>query len=214
MVPADQQERIEPFARLAQKMGKLLIQPIEGRIKSIESEYGGKAADFGRNTKYITRLALMGMLDPILQEPVNIVNAEFVATERGIRLSESVTTESKGFTNIMTITVKTDTMEESVSGNVSSADKIRIVAIGEYMTDMTPGGDVVISRHRDVPGVIGQFATIIGRYNVNIAGMQVGRNQPGQEAIMVLNVDAAVPQEAMDEIMKIDGVSTARFAHI
>ncbi len=214
MVPADQQERIEPYARLAQKMGKLLIQLIDGRIKSIEIEYGGKAAEFGRNTKYITRLALKGMLDPILQEPVNIVNAEFVATERGIRLSESVTTESKGFTNIMTITVKTDMMEESVSGNVSSADKTRIVAIGEYMTDMTPGGDVVISRHRDVPGVIGQFATIIGRYGVNIAGMQVGRNEPGQEAIMVLNVDAAVPQEAMDEIVKINGVSTARYAHI
>lgn len=214
MVPADLQERIEPYAQLAQKMGKLLIQLIDGRIESIEIEYGGKAADFGRNTKYITRLALKGMLDPILQVPVNIVNAELAATERGIRVSESITAESKGFTNIMTIRLKTDSMEESVAGNVSSADKIRIVAIGEYMTDMTPGGDVVISRHRDVPGVIGQFATIIGKYNVNIAGMQVGRNEPGQEAIMVLNVDDAVPQEAMDQIVQIDGVSTARYAHI
>lgn len=215
MVPLDQQERIEPYALLAQKMGKLLIQLIDGRLESVEIEYGGKAADFGRNTKYITRLALKGMLDPILQEPVNIVNAEFAAKERGIRISESITPESKGFTNIITIKLKTDTMQESVSGNVATPpEKIRVVAIGEYMTDMTPGGDVVISRHRDVPGVIGQFATIIGRYDVNIAGMQVGRNEPGQEAIMVLNVDAAVPQEAMDEIVKIDGVSTARYAHI
>ncbi len=95
MVPLDQQERIEPYALLAQKMGKLLIQLIDGRLESVEIEYGGKAADFGRNTKYITRLALKGMLDPILQEPVNIVNAEFAAKERGIRISESITPPSQ-----------------------------------------------------------------------------------------------------------------------
>ena len=214
MVPPDLKDRIEPYAKLAEKMGKLLMQLIEGRITTIEIEYGGKAAEFGQSTKYITRVALKGMLDQILQGGVNIVNAEFEATSRGIKVSESITEESKGFTNIMTIRVSTDTMAESVSGNVSSADKLRIVAIGEYMTDMTPGGDVVISRHQDVPGVIGRFATIIGRYGVNIAGMQVGRNQPGQEAIMVLNVDAPVPQDAMDEILTIEGVFTAKYASI
>ena len=214
MVPPDLKDRIEPYAKLAEKMGKLLMQLIEGRITTIGIEYGGKAAEFGQSTKYVTRVALKGMLDQILQGGVNIVNAEFEATSRGIKVSESITEESKGFTNIMTIRVSTDTMAESVSGNVSSADKLRIVAIGEYMTDMTPGGDVVISRHQDVPGVIGRFATIIGRYGVNIAGMQVGRNQPGQEAIMVLNVDAPVPQDAMDEILTIDGVFTAKYASI
>lgn len=214
MIPPDQQDRIEPYAILAQKMGKLLIQLVEGRIESIDIEYGGKAADFGRHLKYITIFALKGILDPILQTPVNIVNAEFIAKERGIRISESITDESRGFTNIFTITIRTDKMSESVSGNVAGPNKLRIVALGEYMTDMTPGGDVVISRHRDVPGVIGKFATIIGRHNVNIAGMQVGRNEPGQEAIMVLNVDAEVPAEAMTEILKIDGVTTAKYARI
>jgi D-3-phosphoglycerate dehydrogenase len=214
MIPGEQKDLIEPYALLAAKMGKLLIQLVEGRLQAIEIEYGGKAADFRQNTKYITRVALKGMLDPILQSPVNIVNAEFVAKERGIKISETITEESRGFTNIVTITARTDSMTESVSGNVSSPNKLRIVGIGEYMTDMTPGGHVVISRHRDVPGVIGQFATIIGRHDVNIAGMQVGRNQPGEEAIMVLNVDSEVPAEAMEEILKIKGVSTAKYANI
>lgn len=214
MVAPDQQERIDPYVRLVKKMGSLLIQLVEGRIESIEIEYGGKAAELGSNSKYITRMALKGILDPILQTPVNIVNAELAAKERGIRVSEIITDKSLGFTNIVTISVKTDKMSESVSGNVSSPEKLRIVKIGEYMTDMTPGGDVVISRHHDVPGIIGQFATIIGKYGVNIAGMQVGRNQPGEEAIMVLNVDSEVPQEAMDQILKIDGVFTAKYAHI
>ncbi|MBN1194872.1 MAG: phosphoglycerate dehydrogenase [Methanomicrobiaceae archaeon] len=214
MIPVELQERIEPYATLAGKMGKLLIQLAEGRLKAVDIEYGGKAADFGQNTKYITRIALKGLLDPILQAPVNIVNAEFIARERGIKVSESITSEALGFTSLVTITVTTDTMTETVSGNVTGPNKLRIVKIGDYMTDMTPGGHVVISRHQDVPGVIGRFATTLGRYNINIAGMQVGRNQPGQEAIMVLNVDSEVPVKAMEEIRTFDGVFTAKYAHI
>ncbi len=213
MVPAEQQALIEPYAKLAQKMGSLLIQLIEGRLESIDVTYGGEIAQMP-NTKYITRVILKGLLDPILQMPVNIVNAEFVAKERGIQVSETTTGETQGFKNLITITAKTDQMVESVSGNVSAPDRARIVNIGGYMTDLTPTGHVVISRHIDKPGVIGKAATILGRANVNIAGMQVGRHKPGEEALMVLTVDSAVPADAMDEIRKIDGIHTAKHAAI
>ena len=213
MVPAEQQALVEPYVMLAQKMGRLLIQLIEGRLESIEITYGGEVAQMP-NTKFITRVILKGMLDPILQMPVNIVNAEFVAKERGIRMSETTTEEAQGFRNIISITAKTDRMTESVSGSVSGPNRARIVSIGGYMTDLTPTGHVVISRHTDKPGVIGKAATILGRANVNIAGMQVGRHRPGEEALMVLTVDSSVPADAMDEIRKIDGIHTAKHAEI
>jgi len=213
MIPAEQQAVIEPYAMLAQKMGRLLIQLTEGRLESLEITYGGEAAELP-NTKFVTRVILKGMLDPILQAPVNMVNAEFVAKERGIRMSETTTEEAQGFKNIISITAKTDRMTESVSGSVSGPDHARIVSIGGYMTDLTPTGHVVISRHTDKPGVIGKAATILGRANVNIAGMQVGRHKPGEEALMVLTVDSVVPADAMDEIKKIDGIHTAKHAEI
>lgn len=213
MIPAEQQALVEPYAMLAQKMGSLLIQLIEGRLESLEITYGGEAAALP-NTKFITRVILKGLLDPILQVPVNIVNAEFVAKERGIRMSETTTEEAQGFRNIISITAKTDRMTESVSGSVSGPNRARIVSIGGYMTDLTPTGHVVISRHIDKPGVIGKAATILGRVNVNIAGMQVGRHKPGEEALMVLTVDSAVPADAMEEIKKIDGIHTAKHAEI
>jgi D-3-phosphoglycerate dehydrogenase len=213
MIPAEQQAVVEPYAVLAQKMGSLLIQLTEGRVESIKITYGGEAAALP-NTKFITRVILKGLLDPILQAPVNFVNAEFVAKERGIKLSETTTEEAQGFRNIISITAKTDKMTESVSGSVSAPDHARIVSIGGYMTDLTPTGHVVISRHTDKPGVIGKAATILGRVNVNIAGMQVGRHKPGEEALMVLTVDSAVPADAMAEIRKIDGIHTAKHAKI
>ena len=213
MIPAEQQALVEPYAMLAQEMGRLLIQLTEGRLESIEVTYGGEAAALP-NTKFVTRVILKGMLDPILQAPVNIVNAEFVAKERGIRMSETTTEEAQGFKNIITITAKTDRMTETVSGSVSGPNRARIVSIGGYMTDLTPTGHVVISRHTDKPGVIGKAATILGRANVNIAGMQVGRHKPGEEALMVLTVDSAVPADAMEEIKKIDAIHTAKHAEI
>ncbi|OPX73345.1 MAG: ACT domain protein [Methanoregulaceae archaeon PtaB.Bin152] len=80
--------------------------------------------------------------------------------------------------------------------------------------DMIPEGYVIVSRHLDKPGVIGRASTILGKGNVNIAGMQVGRIKPGEEAIMVLNVDSEVSPDMMDEIRSMPGIFTAVFAKI
>ncbi|MBO7388409.1 MAG: phosphoglycerate dehydrogenase [Methanomicrobium sp.] len=214
IVAPDMQERIKPYAEIAQKMGKLISQIVEGRITSVEIEYAGKAAEFGNGSKYITRVVVKGIMDTILQTPANIVNAEFAATEHSIKISESISPEAHGFANLITITLKTDRMSETISGNVLAPDKVRIVKIGDYMTDLTPSGSVIVSYHHDKPGVIGAFGTIAGKYGINIAGMQVGRNNPGEDAVMVLNVDSEVPQNVMDEFLKIDGVKTAKYARI
>ena len=214
MVPPEQAEVLEPYAQLAEKMGRFAIQIAPGRLASVECIYGGDLSGYAASMKFVTRLALKGLLDPILQQPVNIVNAEFIAKERGITVSETVTQESHGFKNLITIRIKTDKTEETVSGTVFFKGRSRIVAVGGYTMDMIPEGYVIVSRHLDKPGVIGRASTILGKCNINIAGMQVGRINPGEEAIMVLNVDSEVPEEVMEEIRSMPGIFTATFARI
>jgi D-3-phosphoglycerate dehydrogenase len=214
IVPADQQETIEPFAYLAEKMGRFLTQLVEGRVEKVEVIYGGDLAQAGPNAKFITRMALKGLLDPILQVPVNIVNAEYIAGERGITFAETTTAESQGFKSLVSIRVKTDSMEETISGTVFMRGRSRIVVIGGYTMDMIPEGYVIVSRHLDKPGVIGRASTILGKGNVNIAGMQVGRIKPGEEAIMVLNVDSEVSSDMMDQIRSMPGIFTAKFVKL
>ena len=214
MVPPEQAEVLEPYAQLAEKMGRFAIQIAPGRLSSVECIYGGDLSAYAGSMKFVTRLALKGLLDPILQQPVNIVNAEFIAKERGITVSETVTQESHGFKNLITIRIKTDKTEETVSGTVFFKGRSRIVAVGGYTMDMIPEGYVIVSRHLDKPGVIGRASTILGKCNINIAGMQVGRINPGEEAIMVLNVDSEVPEEVMEEIRSMPGIFTATFAKI
>ncbi|WP_083523473.1 phosphoglycerate dehydrogenase [Methanofollis ethanolicus] len=213
MVPPDQQDLMEPFAYLGERMGKLATQLVEGRIGEINITYGGDLAG-NRFTRYITRAVLKGILDPVLREPVNFVNAEYVTKERGIKVAETKTEASSGFKNLITLTVKTDVGEETVSGSVFSKDRIRITSIGGYTMDMVPEGSVIISRHLDKPGVIGRASTILGAAEINIAGMQVGRKKPGEEAIMVLNVDSDVPAAVMDEMRAKVGIFSAKFAKL
>jgi len=214
MVPPELAEVLEPYAQLAEKMGRFVIQIAGGRLSSVELIYGGELSAYAGSMKFVTRLALKGLLDPILQQPVNIVNADFIAKERGISVSETVTQESSGFKNLITIRIKTDKGEETVSGTVFFKGRSRIVAVGGYTMDMIPEGYVIVSRHLDKPGVIGRASTILGKCNINIAGMQVGRVQPGEHAIMVLNVDSEVPAEVMEEIRGMPGIFTATFAKI
>jgi D-3-phosphoglycerate dehydrogenase len=214
MVPPEQQDTIESFAYIAEKMGRFLTQLVEGRMERVEMIYSGELGKSGQNARFITRMALKGLLDPILQVPVNIVNAEFVAKERGIALSETNNDESQGFKSLVTIRVKTDKTTETMSGTVFMKGRSRIVAIGGYTMDMIPEGFVVVSRHLDKPGVIGRASTILGKGDVNIAGMQVGRINPGEEAIMVLNVDSEVSEEMMDQIRSMPGIFTAKFVRL
>jgi D-3-phosphoglycerate dehydrogenase len=126
MVPPEQAEVLEPYAQLAEKMGRFAIQIAPGRLESVECIYGGDLSSYAASMKFVTRLALKGLLDPILQQPVNIVNAEFMAKERGITISETVTQESHGFKNLITIRIRTDKTEETVSGTVFFKGRSRL----------------------------------------------------------------------------------------
>ena len=73
-------------------------------------------------------------------------------------------------------------------------------ATGPYHLDAYMDGVMLLFTHRDVPGLIGFIGTIFGKHQVNIAQMTVGRQQPGGEAIAVLNLDSLPPEEALKEV--------------
>lgn len=84
-----------------------------------------------------------------------------------------------------------------------------IVAVDRFSLERPLAGHVLITHHHDQPGVIGTLGMILGRYGVNIAGMQVGRHAPRGEALMVTNVDESIPDEAVEEIRRCDAVEDA-----
>ena len=86
------------------------------------------------------------------------------------------------------------------TGTLFGNQFLRMVQLGPHSLDAFLDGVMVIFTHRDVPGLIGFIGTLFGKHNVNIAQMTVGRQQPGGEAIAVLNLDTLPPEEALKEV--------------
>jgi D-3-phosphoglycerate dehydrogenase len=96
-----------------------------------------------------------------------------------------------------------------VSGTLFLGDQPRIVKIGNYHVDAETQGCMLITSHIDKPGVIGEVGTLLGNNNINIAGMNVGRDKVRGGAVMVLALDDPIQDAVLEEIREIDGISVA-----
>lgn len=206
-IPANVIEKIEPYFPIAEKLGQFIVQITSGGLREAQITYSGELSEL--DTSSLSRTVLKGILSHHLGEGVNYVNAAHLAREREIFFTEQKSPADRGFTNLITVTLKTDQEEKSVSGTMLNGYGARIVKLDDYSVDIQPEGHLILIRHHDRPGAIGRVGTILGDNNVNIATMQVGRRDVGGPAIMALVVDRQVSQDVIDqlgELTEIDSV--------
>lgn len=199
---------LKPYLTLAEKIGRLQAQLRATAVTAVEVTYSGDVAAL--DVRPVTRAVLKGLLEPILQESVNYVNAPVLAEQRGIRVVESKADEGVDYTDLITVMVTNESGDHTISGTRFGAKDLRIVDIDGYRVDVEPEGIALMARHHDRPGMIGEVGTILGKNGVNIAGMQVGRHSKGGTAVMILTVDEEIPQPVLDEVLKIDGMQSAK----
>lgn len=203
---------LKPFLELAEKLGRLQGQLANGRIEEIEIVYSGDISK--QNVGPLTTTVLKGIFDVILNEQVNLVNAPFIAQERAIKVSEAKTTSTQDFTNLLTVNLKTDKGQLAVAGTVFGKNNLRIVQIDGYQIDLVPAPYLIFTRHEDRPGMVGHAGNILGAKGVNIARMQVGRQDEGGEAIMLLEVDTQVAKDILQEIGAKDGIKVIKLINL
>jgi D-3-phosphoglycerate dehydrogenase len=196
---------VKPYLGLAEKLGRFMAHVVAGRVSKVEVIYSGDMA--GQEVAPITTAVVKGLLDPILQETVNFVNAPLLARGRGIQVQQSVDGQEEGYSSLITVKVGTDREERTISGTLFGAHDPRIVMIDGYRVDAYPAGYMFYVQHVDKPRVAGSVATLIGDHGINIATMQVGRREIGGRAIMVITVDGEIPGAIAGEIMKVPGVA-------
>jgi len=192
---------LKPFMELAEKLGLFAVQVACSRSKEIVIEYRG---DLGEETKPLTTAFLKGYLQKVVDIPVNLINAPFLAKEKGISIVEVKRPEGINFKKLIRVVCKGPNGEEfSIAGTVMDDTFPKIVEINGFLFDLKPEGKLLLIRNFDVPGVIGKLGSILGKYSVNIAGFQLGRTEKGKEAKGVILVDDDVPPEAISEIKEI-----------
>ncbi|HEY3997385.1 MAG TPA: phosphoglycerate dehydrogenase [Candidatus Xenobia bacterium] len=210
-LPAEQMAVLQPFLSLAEKMGLLLSQTLDGTVQSVEILYSGEISKM--KVAPVTNAALKGLLSPMMRETVNFVNAPHVAQERGIKVIESRSTEVRQYINLLSLKVTTDKVGKACEGTLFGSEP-RIVTLDGYRVEIIPQGVKLLTWQQDRPGVVGRVGTLLGTLNVNIAEMLLGRARVREKAIMVLSLDDAMKPEDVDKIKALDGIEDVRIAHL
>lgn len=204
-------ETIKPYINLVEKMGVLAVHLAEGRIKSIEIKYNGEISQV--DTKMLTLAIIKGVLNPILQEAVNFVNAPEVAKARGITVSEIKSKETENFVGSVGVTVRTDKNEHRVAGTLFGKKEGRVVQIDKYRVDIDPQGWLLIIPHEDYPGMVGKVGTILGENSININSMQVEKTEDIGMNIMIVGVQSDINIDVMNKIKELKGIQSVKKVH-
>jgi len=203
-VSADVMAGIRPYLDLAEKLGTFQAQLITGALQEVSLEYSGEILN--HNVAPITVSLIKGLLDPILTETVNYINAPVLAKERGIRIIEVKSSETKDYTNLIALTVRTSKETSRTSGAVFGKNDPRIVRINEFSVEIAPEGYLLAVSNKDLPGVIGNLGTTLGSHNVNIARLHLSRDAQSKKALVVLNTDSPVGPDILDKLRKLPHV--------
>jgi D-3-phosphoglycerate dehydrogenase / 2-oxoglutarate reductase len=188
---------LAPYIRLGRQMGALCMQLVTDPVRNYEFEYRGELAGF--DTQPIRLALLQGLLSATSDSLVTPVNAPLIARDRGIKVSELSDSEAESYAGQLVIHAITAERRRTFRGTVIRNEPHIIQADG-YWVDFTPQGQLLVTYHRDRPGLIGRVGTLLGTADINVSGMYVGRLAPRERAMMVLSVDDPVSPAALDQI--------------
>lgn len=205
--PGDRQ-KTAPIAELGRRLGALLAEIAPGHRSRIEVRFGGSVSGVLRP---LAAAAVEGFLRRRVEPPLNVVNALSIAGELGIEVARVSTAAVADYTNYVELTAHGESDDVVVGGALlGEGQHPRIVRIGSFHVDTVPVGTLLLVRNRDVPGVIGEVGTKLGRAGVNIAEYHQARREAGGEALGVVTVDDEVPGDVLEELRGLPAVEEVR----
>ena len=203
---AEEAPRLKPYMALAEQLGLLVGQLIDG-IEAVTVEVEGAAAEL--NIKPITAAVLTGLMKPY-SDTVNMVNAPYLARERDIAVSEVRHERDTDYHTLVRVTVRTPQGDRSVAGTLFGNRAPRLVEIIGIKVEADLHGPMLFIVNEDKPGFIGRLGSTLGEGGVNIGTFHLGRRDAGAEAVLLLSVDERIPDPLLAAICRLPGVKQVK----
>jgi D-3-phosphoglycerate dehydrogenase / 2-oxoglutarate reductase len=214
-LPTLRKELLDPvkhYMPMAEVLGNLVRQLAQGPAEAVEITAKGTLA--GLNTSPLTLAVLKGILSKA-REGVNYVNAPLLAEEYGLKVKAASTKGTDDYLNLLTVSLSVQLSGQkrrfSVAGTLVADSIFRIVAIDDYRLTLEPTPHILLTPHKDQPGMIAGVASILGQNGVNISALQVARSGPqaGGDSVMIFNLDNPASPAALDAIRQLPGIYDA-----
>jgi len=197
-VSGDLLEKLNPYLTLADRMGCLLAQLSQGAVKEILIKYAGDFDDLDLSP--VTTAVLKGLMTPMIKDDVNFVNAQILAKERGIKVTEAKITESEEYLNLITVKAITAEDENKVAGTIFGRKNPRVVNINNFRLELEPVNRFILIHNHDKPGAIGSIGILLGDHDINISRMRVGQEEDSDKTMIFLRTDTPVPEDVIEKM--------------
>jgi D-3-phosphoglycerate dehydrogenase len=222
MVPPEVLSELAPYVILAEKLGRVAVQLVASNsgIKGAKVVYTSTRDTDELDTRLLRAMVTKGIVEPISDSFVNLVNADFVAKQRGLHFAEErIKCEQNGSNGapVSSIQVQISHVGSLFASAVSSAGDIQVegkvrdgvphlTRIGSFSVDVSLEGNLILCRQVDQPGMIGKVGGILACQNVNVNFMSVGRTYRGKQAIMAIGIDEVPNKETLEKIGTIPAI--------
>ena len=218
-VSHEEYAEMQPYVVLAERLGSFLAQVSDGMLEEISIRYSGHIAEW--KTELIRNAAIKGVLNQMLDEKANLVNAATIADSRGLRVHEQHKAKSStgGSGSVLSVLLKTAGQEHRVKGAVLHGHAPRLLSVDDIDVEAPLERNLIYLRNRDVPGVIGKVGTILGEHKINIADFSLGRQSGNggtekkrepRNAVAVVHIDGRVTDEVLKALRKIPAIEQAK----
>jgi D-3-phosphoglycerate dehydrogenase len=212
MVPPETMAVVGPYLDVALMAGSLATQLSDGQLADVSIEYRGDIAE--HDTTVLRAGVIRGLLAPISEENVTVVNAGLIAEKRGLRIDEHKSTATDGYPNLLQVRLRTNRGVTSVGGTIEHGNP-HIVLINDLLVDIAATDAwLLICDNQDRPGTIGAVGTLLGSLDLNISSMRVGRTGKRGRALMVLEVDEPLTEDHLEAVRRLPNIESARIARL
>jgi D-3-phosphoglycerate dehydrogenase / 2-oxoglutarate reductase len=213
----EQYRRVRPYLALAERLGSLVSQAAATRPARVKIRYAGELAEVG--THLLRSAVLAGLLNAVLDEKVNVVNAPAIAAARGLTVEEETRRREHGFPHTLEVAALPGKPGEtgfSAEGTVLHDGSPRVISIDGIALEAQLDGTMLYLRNNDKPGVIGHVGTTLGKHGVNIATFALGRREAsvGAEAVSLVRLDGDVSENILGPIREHAAITEAKLIHL
>lgn len=204
---AEEAPKLKPYMKLAEMLGSMVGQLTVDSVPRISIHVEGAAAEL--NIKPIVAAVLAGFMR-VQSATVNMVNAPFLAKERGLEVREVKTEREGDYHTLVRVSVKTEAGERSVAGTLFNNVEPRLVEMFGIKVEAELAGQMMYIVNEDAPGFIGRIGTLLGENAINIGTFNLGRRAAGGEAVLLLSVDGDVSTKVLEQARALPGVKTVK----
>jgi D-3-phosphoglycerate dehydrogenase len=197
-ISADLLATLRPHIELAERLGSFQAQLYGKGLEEVRLEYAGTVTN--HPTEPLTMAALKGILTPMIGPEANYINAPHLAKERRIRVTETRSQTSRGFSSMIRLTVVGAEGEHALCGAMFGEGDYRIVRVNGCYVEALPHGHILVLFNEDHPGIIGFIGQVLGEAGINIAGMNLTRQSIDGQAVSLINVDSCIPDEILEKL--------------